>query len=197
MSEHAIILLADDNGEDVTLTQRALRTAGLGNKVHVVGTGQEVIEYLTGALHARTLGASIPLLILLDLDLPDLTGFEVLEWIRTKKALHGVPVVVYTGSIKASHASRAKQLGANSYWVKPSSFKNLVTLMELLKVKIVSLEDRVRSAGEALSGKGASRRGAALARKADDTKAAAQPPPQLRPGIRLRHPGRTSPAAGR
>src|SRR5687768_3104766 len=125
MADQAIILLADDNPADVALTRRALQSAGLPNRMHVVGTGQEVMEYLKGAVHARHSGARIPLLILLDLDLPDLTGFEVLEWIRTQEVLEGVPVVVYTGSGNVSDANRAKHLGANSYWVKPSSFKGL------------------------------------------------------------------------
>jgi len=140
MSEQAIILLADDNVADVTLTQRALRAAHLSNPVQIVTTGQEVIEYLTGAIHARFSGSRIPFLILLDLDLPDLTGFEVLEWIRTQDTLSGVPVVIYTGSENVSDANRAMHLGANSYWVKPSSFQGLVSLMELLKSKIGALE---------------------------------------------------------
>src|SRR6185503_5551946 len=97
-------------------------------------------EYLTGAIHARHSGARIPLLILLDLSLPDLTGFEVLEWIRAQESLANVPVVIYTGSENASDANRAMHLGANSYWVKPSSFQGLVSLMELLKSKIGALE---------------------------------------------------------
>jgi len=140
MSEQAIILLADDNVADVALTQRALHRAQLSNPVQIVTTGQEVIEYLTGAIHARFSGARVPFLILLDLDLPDLTGFEVLEWIRTQDTLSGVPVVIYTGSQNVSDANRAMHLGANSYWVKPSSFQGLVSLMELLKSKIGALE---------------------------------------------------------
>jgi CheY-like chemotaxis protein len=151
MPDQAIILLADDNPADVTLTQRALRAAHLPNPVHIVTTGQEVIEYLTGAVAAaraasagranpRFSGGRIPLLILLDLNLPDLTGFEVLEWIRTHETLARVPVVIYTGSENASDANRAMHLGANSYWVKPSSFQGLVNLMQLLKPKIGALE---------------------------------------------------------
>ena len=140
MSEQAIILLADDNSADVTLTQRALHAADLRNPVQIVSTGQEVIEYLTGAIHARFSGARVPLLILLDLDLPDLTGFEVLEWIRTQQTLRTVPVVIYTGSTNDSDANRARHLGAHSYWVKPSSFQGLVQLMRLLKNEIGMLE---------------------------------------------------------
>lgn len=142
MSEQAIILLADDNATDVQLTQRALQAASLRNPVHIVSTGEEVIEYLTGAVHAKFSGARVPLLILLDLDLPDLTGFEVLEWIRTQRTLAEVPVVIYTGSENASDANRARHLGANSYWVKPSNFQGLVNLMELLKTKIGALEHK-------------------------------------------------------
>lgn len=138
--EQAIILLADDNPSDVALTQRALRAAHLPNPVQIVATGQEVIEYLTGAIHARHSGARIPLLILLDLRLPDLTGFEVLKWIRTQESLASVPVVIYTGSENPSDVNRAMHLGANSYWVKPSSFQGLVSLMLLLKTKIDAIE---------------------------------------------------------
>src|SRR5688572_22199108 len=140
MAEQAIILLADDNGTDVTLTKRALQSADLHNPVHIVSTGQEVIEYLTGAVHARFSGARVPLLILLDLDLPDLTGFEVLEWIRTQQMLSSVPVVIYTGSNNQSDSNRARHLGAHSYWVKPSSFQGLVQMMKLLKNEIGALE---------------------------------------------------------
>lgn len=142
ISEQAIILLADDNATDVQLTQRALRAANLHNPVHIVSTGEEVIEYLTGAVHAKCSGARVPLLILLDLDLPDLTGFEVLEWIRARELLAEVPVVIYTGSENAADANRAQHLGANSYWVKPSNFQGLVNLMELLKTKIGALEHK-------------------------------------------------------
>lgn len=205
MADQAIILLADDNPADVTLTRRALQSAGLPNRMHVVGTGQEVIEYLKGAVHARHSGARIPLLILLDLDLPDLTGFEVLEWIRTQEVLEGVPVVVYTGSGNASDANRAKHLGANSYWVKPSSFKGLVSLMELLKAKVGALED---PAGPEPVPSGAAkataparsavppRRGGDRERRAGDIKPAERSPRPLKPGTRLRHPGHTSPTAG-
>jgi CheY-like chemotaxis protein len=140
MAEQAIILLADDNGTDVTLTKRALQSADLRNPVHIVSTGQEVIEYLTGAVYARFTGARVPLLILLDLDLPDLTGFEVLEWIRTQETLSSVPVVIYTGSNNQSDSNRARHLGAHSYWVKPSSFEGLVQMVKLLKSEIGELE---------------------------------------------------------
>ncbi|MCI0744320.1 MAG: response regulator [Verrucomicrobia subdivision 3 bacterium] len=140
MSDQAIILLAEDNPADVALTQRALKTAHITNPVHVVTSGREVIEYLTGAIYARVSGARIPLLILLDLDLPDFTGFEVLEWIRSHNVLAGVPVTIYTGSESSGDANRAMHLGANSYWVKPSNFNGLVNLMQLLKSKLGALE---------------------------------------------------------
>ena len=204
MSDQAIILLADDNPADVTLTRRALQSAGLSNRMHVVGTGQEVIEYLKGAVHARHSGARIPLLILLDLDLPDLTGFEVLEWIRTQEVLEGVPVVVYTGSGNVSDANRAKHLGANSYWVKPSSFKGLVGLMELLKAKLGALESHkaqlpapaARTTTPPPRPSASSTRDAGPERRAGDTKSRERSHRPLKPGTRLRRSDHTSPTAG-
>src|SRR5438309_5256244 len=94
MSNQAIILLADDEADDVSLMKRALNRAGLANPVHVVSDGVEAVEYLKGAVEAKSSGSEIPLLICLDLRMPLMSGFEVLAWIREQPNLKGVPVVI-------------------------------------------------------------------------------------------------------
>lgn len=137
---HAIILLAEDDTDDVLLMRLAFRKAGLTNPVHVVATGAEAIDYLMGAIEAKSTGSPAPLLISLDINMPMMTGFEVLNWIRTQPALDEVPVVVLSQSDQGKDANRAIQLGARSYLVKPASFDGLVGIIRIFRTLIEQVE---------------------------------------------------------
>ena len=136
----AIILLADDDSDDVLLMKLAFKKADLSNPVHVVTAGSEAIEYLKGALEAKSCGCPVPLLISLDINMPQGTGFEVLDWIRQQPALDEVPVVVMSQSDQGKDANRAIQLGARSYLVKPASFDGLVGMMRIFKSLVEQVE---------------------------------------------------------
>jgi CheY-like chemotaxis protein len=140
MANQAIILLAEDNEDDVLLMKRALHKAGLSNPVHVVSDGFEAVEYLKGAVEAKSSGCEIPLLICLDLNMPGLSGFEVLGWIREQPLLKGVPVVIISQSDNRPDINRASHLGANSYLVKPANFDGLVSMMATMKQMLGTLE---------------------------------------------------------
>ena len=140
MATQAIILLADDNADDVLLMKRALRRAGLMNPVHVVADGTEAIEYLKGAVEAKSSGYPIPLLICLDLIMPRMDGFEVLRWIREQPPLEGIPVVIISQSNHKPDINRATHLGANSYLVKPANFDGLVKLMGTVRQILETVE---------------------------------------------------------
>jgi len=140
MAHHATILLADDNPDDVELMKQAFHRAGLSNPVHVVSNGQEAIEYLKGAIEAKSSGYAIPLLISLDIRMPLLNGLEVLSWIKEQPALKGIPVLIVSQSEDRPAINRASHLGANSYLVKPGSFAGLVAMMETFKTILDSVE---------------------------------------------------------
>jgi two-component system response regulator len=120
---HADILLVEDNPNDVKLTLHALKTANLANTVHVARDGVEALEFLFGAAPSSDRDIpERPKLILLDLKLPRLDGYEVLKRIKSDPRTCGMPVVVLTSSSEERDVMRTDEVGANSYIVKPVDF---------------------------------------------------------------------------
>jgi CheY-like chemotaxis protein len=143
MAHQAIILLADDNPDDVELMKQAFLRAGLFNPVHVVSNGAEAIEYLKGALEAKSSGYAIPLLISLDIHMPVFNGLEVLNWIKAQPELTEIPVLIVSQSEERPDINRASHLGANAYLVKPANFDGLVAMMETFKTMVGRLEAQI------------------------------------------------------
>ena len=128
------ILLVEDRDEDVDLTLRAFRKARFSNRIHVVRDGAEAIEFLmaTGR-YAERRDAPLPAVILLDLNMPKLTGVEVLRWIRADDRLKHLPVVVLTDSHKYRDAVECRDLGVERYIVKPVDFHSFSDVATHLK----------------------------------------------------------------
>ena len=125
-----IILLVEDDHNDALLAQRALKDAGAAHRVIHLCDGEEAIKYLNGdpPFQDRQTHPS-PSLVLLDLKMPKLTGFDVLAWLQDRPQLAAnIPVVVLTGSIHGDDMKRAKRLGAVGYEVKPVAFTELVEI---------------------------------------------------------------------
>lgn len=118
-----VILLVEDNPDDELLTLRALRQNKLANEIVTVRDGVEALDYLfaTGAYAGRNT-ANVPQLILLDLKLPRVDGFEVLRRVRTDANTEFVPVVVLTSSDEDRDIVESYHLRANSYVRKPVDF---------------------------------------------------------------------------
>ena len=127
------ILVAEDNGDDVLLIQRAFTRAKLANPLHFVSDGERAIGYLSGqGAYADRTRHPLPALLLLDLKLPRKSGFEVLEWVRRQPGLSVLPVVVLTSSRESADVQRAYALGANTYLVKPVAFDGLMEMVKSL-----------------------------------------------------------------
>lgn len=121
------ILLVEDNPDDVELTRLAFAEAASGHRLHAVGDGAEALDYLLArGWHAGREGATLPALVLLDLNLPRLDGREVLQAIRAAPATRGLPVVVLTTSAEPRDVDQSYALGANSYIQKPLQFERFV-----------------------------------------------------------------------
>ena len=134
MSESGHILVAEDDTTDAYFFQRAFKRAGLPVVLHFVRDGQEVIDYLqgTGQFADRT-AHPLPQLLLLDLNMPRLNGFDVLEWVRRQPGFSGVQVVIFSSSDEAKDINKAYGLGANWYLVKPHSMDELTALVGRFK----------------------------------------------------------------
>jgi two-component system response regulator len=117
------ILLVEDNPDDEALTLRALKKNNIRNEVFVARDGVEALDYLfaTGPHTDRDLNA-LPQLVLLDLKLPRLDGFEVLRQLRTNAHTKFLPVVILTTSNEESDRLNGYGLGANSFVRKPVEF---------------------------------------------------------------------------
>jgi two-component system, response regulator len=124
MVDHPIeILLIEDNLNDAELTIRALKKNHLANSITHVHDGVEAIEYLfaTGRYSGRSI-ADRPRLILLDIKMPKVDGFEVLQKIKADGVMRKIPVVMLTSSKEDPDIERCYALGVNSYIVKPVDF---------------------------------------------------------------------------
>jgi CheY-like chemotaxis protein len=124
-----LILVIEDNNDDVLLIQRAFDRAMVGNPLEIVRSGPEAVAYLNGdpPFEDRT-QHPLPGLVLLDIKLPLMDGFEVLKWIRSRADLAPVSVVMLTSSDHIRDVNLAYQLGANSFLVKPLDFWNAAEL---------------------------------------------------------------------
>jgi CheY-like chemotaxis protein len=134
MPDTAVILLVEDREDDILLITKAFQRAGLTNPIQVVRDGEEALAYLSGAgKYSNRAEYPLPILLLLDLKLPGMDGFEVLSWIRHEEGIRGLPVLVLTSSSQLRDVNRAYQLGANSFIVKEFDFQNTVEFAKLLR----------------------------------------------------------------
>jgi two-component system, response regulator len=133
MMESGTILLVEDNPDDEELTRRALKEGNILNEVVVARDGVEALDYLlgTGAYAGRDLSRQ-PHLIMLDLNLPKLSGLEVLERLRADARSRLIPVVILTSSSEEEGVLACYQKGANSYVRKPIEFHHFADAVRQL-----------------------------------------------------------------
>ena len=131
--DNKIILLVEDNPDYVTLTKRAFKRNNISNKVIVAKDGVEALDYLFGkGMYAGRDAKDMPVVILLDLKLPKISGMEVLRAIRQNEFTKLLPVVILTSSAQEEDVVNGYKLGANSYIRKPVDFKEFVKAIKLL-----------------------------------------------------------------
>jgi CheY-like chemotaxis protein len=123
-SEQYPILLVEDNPDDILITQRAWKKGLIKNRLYVVNDGEQALEFIYKK--GEFTDAPTPSLMLLDLNMPKVDGFEVLKTVKQDKNLKKMPIVVLTSSRDNTALDRAFDLGCNSFIVKPVGYDNFL-----------------------------------------------------------------------
>lgn len=147
-NKDSILILADDDEDDRLLTADALRVAKVDSDFRTVNDGEELMDYLHHCgKYAPPVSSPRPDLVLLDLNMPRMGGWEALRAIRADAELRSIPVVILTTSRRADHVQSTYDLGANSFIVKPVTFGGLVQAMTVAAeywFRTVELPGRVK-----------------------------------------------------
>ena len=129
----ARILLVDDSANDVELTLEAFSEARLANQIDVARSGGEALDRLLGRTRGPDGGREpLPDVILLDLKMPGIDGFEVLRQIKDAPVVRRIPVVILTSSREEGDRAMSYDTGANSYLVKPVSLDGMLTFVRTI-----------------------------------------------------------------
>lgn len=134
MTNNDLVLVAEDNPDDAILLRRALDKAGINARVKIVADGEEMLLYLQGlGAYANRTTCPVPSLIILDLKMPRKNGLEVLQWMNENPEVAVVPTIVLSASNLEADVRAAYNLGANTYFVKPTTFEELVDTMRMVE----------------------------------------------------------------
>jgi CheY-like chemotaxis protein len=133
VGEQGAILLVEGWGRDIVLIEEAFKRAEIPNRLVIVRTGKEAVDYLEGnGEYSDRAHWPIPALLLLELRIQRLDGFAVLQWLRERAEFDGVIAVVFTVNYESHNVNRAYELGANSVPAKPADLRGLEEVCVLL-----------------------------------------------------------------
>jgi CheY-like chemotaxis protein len=126
-----IIMIEDDEGH-ARLIERNIRRSGVNNDIVPFTNGTAAVEYLFGADGSGHVHKDQALLILLDLNLPDMTGIDILRRVKENRYLKAVPVVVLTTTDDSQEIKRCYELGCNVYITKPVNYESFANAIRQL-----------------------------------------------------------------
>jgi CheY-like chemotaxis protein len=130
MNENQTILLVDDSDDDLSLLKHACRAAHFQASLQTVSNGEEAMAYLEGkGAFADREKYPLPLVMILDLNMPKMGGLSLLEWVRSQPKFRRLMIITLTASTRPEDVERAFDLGTNSYLVKPTTLAGLVAMI--------------------------------------------------------------------
>ena len=126
-----IIMIEDDEGH-ARLIERNIRRSGVNNDIIPFTNGTDAVKYLFGADGSGLVNKGRALLILLDLNLPDMTGIDILRQVKENKFLKSAPVVILTTTDDSQEIKRCYELGCNVYITKPVNYESFANAIRQL-----------------------------------------------------------------
>ncbi len=127
------ILIVDDDENDIFFAKRAFTEINVHCTFQVLKNGQEAVDYLSGhGPYADRAKFPLPMMILMDLKMPIMDGFQVLEWLRQRPGIKVIPTLVFSSSDIPSDITRAYELGANSFMTKSVTYDGLLLKLQTL-----------------------------------------------------------------
>jgi len=133
MVKDPVVLLVDDSKNDAFLMGIVFERAGFTQPLQHARDGNAAIAYLQGlGQYSDRIKFPMPTVVLLDLNMPRLNGFEVLDWIRQRREFTRLLVYILSASSRIEDIDRAYDLGANSYLLKPGNLDTLTTMAKSL-----------------------------------------------------------------
>jgi CheY-like chemotaxis protein len=132
-NDSMLILIADDDADDRMFLEQALRQTGYSDQISTVEDGEELLNYLQHTGPYTKANSPRPTLLILDLNMPRMNGFQALKIIKDDVALRRLPVVVMSTSTADEDILRSYDLGVNSFVIKPFHYNRLVEVISALK----------------------------------------------------------------
>ena len=140
MHTNSIIMLVDDSLDDLELMRIAFKRAKIRNAIAEMHSGEQAIAYLSGeGEYADRRHFPLPCIVITDLKMPGVDGFELLEWLKGQSSFDRVPKIVLTASRHDEDESRARKLGCAAYFVKPEQLDGLVKLLSEMNENWISV----------------------------------------------------------
>ncbi len=129
-------MYVEDEETDAIFMERAFARKGLVSAFRLVGDGRAAIEYLSGSgKYGDREEYPLPTVVLLDLNLPQVPGFEVLRWMRNHPGFSRTPVVVFSSSTREDDRVKAREMGASEFVSKPKSGLEFGSVIDRIKSK--------------------------------------------------------------
>jgi CheY-like chemotaxis protein len=130
LDRNLTILIAEDSQDDAFFLERAFRKIGLKNPVQILTDGAAVIDYLKAeGKYSNRSDYPFPSVMFIDVKMPRVNGFDVLQWLQDHQQCKVIPTMVFTSSEQPEDIERAYQLGANAYIVKPNTTAELEEIL--------------------------------------------------------------------
>ena len=124
------VLVAEDDHDDALIIQRAFKHHGLARPAHIVDDGGEAIAYLRGdGVYSDRVTHPYPDIVILDLKMPRVSGFDVLQWLNENPDYRVIPSIVWSSSADRRDVKHAFCLGAHGYLCKPTGYDKFVTMV--------------------------------------------------------------------